>query len=268
MKRASTLAAKAWSIAATLVILTRVAAQLSAQTPVAITGTVMNAVTGSPVANATVRAVGDNRFSVTRRDGSYRLVLSSRESEVRVTAVGFAPVSQMVSLRPDASTVVAFVLQPSAVPLDDVVAVGTRTAERTVTTSPVPVDVISSQLLENTGMIETWQQLQRTVPSLNVPHIPIGDNHMRPITLRGLAPQHVLVLVNGKRRHPASVLLAGPSAAGTSLTDLNAIPSSAIERIEVLRDGASAQYGSDAIGGVVNIILKSGERRDFQTSVG
>jgi iron complex outermembrane receptor protein len=216
-----------------------------------------------------VRAVGDNRFSVTRGDGSYRLVLSSRESEVHVTAVGFAPVSQMVSLRPDASTVVAFVLQPSAVPLDDVVAVGTRTAERTVTTSPVPVDVISSQLLENTGMIETWQQLQRTVPSLNVPHIPIGDNlDMRPITLRGLAPQHVLVLVDGKRRHPASVLFAGPSVAGTSLTDLNAIPSSAIERIEVLRDGASAQYGSDAIGGVVNIILKSGERRDFQTSVG
>ncbi|HEY8832264.1 MAG TPA: hypothetical protein VIM21_07120, partial [Gemmatimonadaceae bacterium] len=86
MKRASTLAAKAWSFAATLVILTSVAVQLSAQTPLAITGTVRNAVTGSPVVNATVRAVGDNRFSVTRGDGSYRLVLSSRESEVRVTA--------------------------------------------------------------------------------------------------------------------------------------------------------------------------------------
>jgi iron complex outermembrane receptor protein len=130
------------------------------------------------------------------------------------------------------------------------------------------VDVISGLLLENTGMIETWQQLQRAVPSVNVPHIPIGDNHMRPITLRGLAPHHVLVLVNGKRRHPASVLLGGPSVPATAFTDLNAIPSSAIERIEVLRDGASAQYGSDAIGGVVNIILKSGERRDFQTSVG
>jgi iron complex outermembrane recepter protein len=268
MKRASTLAAKAWSIAATLVILTSVAAQLSAQTPVVISGTVTNAVTGGHVTNATVRAVASKRFSVTGGDGRYRLVVDAGESEVRVTAVGFAPASQMVSLAPGASAVIAFTLQQSAVPLDDVVAVGTRTTERTVTTSPVPVDVISSQLLENTGMIETWQQLQRTVPSLNVPHIPIGDNHMRPITLRGLAPHHVLVLVNGKRRHPASVLLAGPSAAGTSLTDLNAIPSSAIERIEVLRDGASAQYGSDAIGGVVNIILKSGERRDFQTSVG
>ena len=268
MKRASTLAAKAWSFAATLVILTSVAAQLSAQTPVAITGTVRNAVTGSPVANATVRAVASKRFSVTGGDGRYRLVADAGESEVRVTAVGFAPDSQMVSLAPGASAVIAFTLQPSAVPLDDVVAVGTRTVERTVSGSPVPVDVISSQLLENTGMIETWQQLQRTVPSLNVPHIPIGDNHMRPITLRGLAPDHVLVLVNGKRRHPASVLLAGPSVPFTAFTDLNAIPSSAIERIEVLRDGASAQYGSDAIGGVVNIVLKSGERRDFQTSAG
>jgi iron complex outermembrane recepter protein len=107
-------------------------------------------------------------------------------------------------------------------------------------------------------MVETWQQLQRLVPSLNVPHIPIGDNHMRPVTLRGLAPHHVLVLVNGKRRHPAPVLLAGPSVAFTAFTDLSAIPSSAIERIEVLRDGAAAQYGSDAIGGVVNVILRSG----------
>ena len=268
MKIASTLAAKAWSFAAALVVLTSVAARLSAQTPVAITGTVRNAVTGSPIANATVRAVASKRFSVTGGDGRYRLVTDAGELEVRVTAVGFAPDSQIVSLAPGASAVIAFTLQPSAVPLDEVVTVGTRAVERTVSESPVPVDVISSQLLENTGMIETWQQLQRAVPSLNVPHIPIGDNHMRPITLRGLAPHHVLVLVNGKRRHPASVLLAGPSVPSTGFTDLNAIPSGAIERIEVLRDGASAQYGSDAIGGVVNIILKSGEHRDFETSAG
>jgi iron complex outermembrane recepter protein len=132
----------------------------------------------------------------------------------------------------------------------------------------VPVDVISSQLLENTGAVETWQQLQRLVPSLNVPHIPIGDNHMRPVTLRGLAPHHVLVLVNGRRRHPAPVLLAGPVRSATSFTDLNAIPSSAIERIEVLRDGAAAQYGSDAIGGVVNVVLRSGAHREMRASTG
>jgi iron complex outermembrane receptor protein len=154
------------------------------------------------------------------------------------------------------------------VQLDEVVTVGTRSAERTVTGSPVPVDVISSQMMENTGVVETWQQLQQLVPSLNVPHTPIADNGMRPVTLRGLAPHHVLVLVNGKRRHPSASLLAGPSVPSMAFTDMNAIPSSAIDRIEVLRDGESAQYGSDAIGGVVNIVLKSGERRDLRASAG
>jgi len=268
MTRASILAEKARTAVAAFVLVTGVAQQISAQATAVITGTVTNGVSGGPVANATVRAVSGRRFSVTAGDGSYRLVVDTGQTEVRVMAVGFAPASQMVSLPPGASAVTAFALQPSAVPLDNVVALGTRGLERTVTGSPVPVDVISSQLLENTGVTETWQQLQRVVPSVNVPHIPVGDNHMRPVTLRGLAPHHVLVLVNGKRRHPASVLLAGPSVASAALTDLNAIPSSAIERIEVLRDGASAQYGSDAIGGVVNVVLKSGERRDLQTSVG
>jgi iron complex outermembrane receptor protein len=268
MTRASILAEKARTGAAALVLVTGVAHQLSAQERAVITGTVTNAVTGGPVANATVRVVAGRRFSVTDGDGTYRLVVDAVQSEVRVMAVGFAPESQMVSLPPGASAVMAFVLQPSAVPLDEVVTVGTRALERTATRSPVPVDVISRQLLENTGVTETWQQLQRVVPSVNVPHIPVGDNHMRPVTLRGQAPHHVLVLVNGKRRHPASVLLAGPSVPATALTDLNAIPSGAIDRIEVLRDGAAAQYGSDAIGGVVNVVLKSGERHDLQTSIG
>ncbi|MBA3557967.1 MAG: TonB-dependent receptor [Gemmatimonadaceae bacterium] len=268
MTTVSILAEKARTAAAALVLVTGVAQQLSAQEAAVITGTVRNAVTGGPVANATVRVIAGRRFSVTGGDGGYRLVVDAGQSEVRVTAIGFAPASQMVSLLPGASAVTAFALQPSAVPLDEVVAVGTRALERTATGSPVPVDVISSQLLDNTGMTETWQQLQRLVPSVNVPHIPIGDNHMRPVTLRGLAPHHVLVLVDGKRRHPASVLLAGPSVPATALTDLNAIPSGAIERIEVLRDGAAAQYGSDAIGGVVNVVLKSGEHRDLQTSIG
>jgi iron complex outermembrane receptor protein len=182
--------------------------------------------------------------------------------------VGFAPVSQTVSLSTGASTLIDFSLHPGAVPLNEVVTIGTRALERTTTGSSVPIDVATSALLENTGTVETWQQLQRIIPSLNVPHIPLGDNHMRPVTLRGLSPHHALVLVNGKRRHPASVLLAGPQVPSTGMTDLNAIPSGAIERIEVLRDGASAQYGSDAIGGVVNVILKSGKRREMQTSLG
>ena len=268
MTRASIVAKKVWIAAAALVMVTSAAEQLSAQLPAVITGTVRNAVTGDPVANATVRVAAGRRFSITDADGRYRLVVDPGQSEIRVTRIGFAPASQVISLNPGASGVFAFTLQPSAVPLDEVVALGTRALERTASGSPVPVDVVSGELLDNTGMMETWQQLQHVVPSVNVPHIPLGDNHMRPVTLRGLAPHHTLVLVNGKRRHPASVLLAGPSVPNTGLTDLNTIPSSAIERIEVLRDGASAQYGSDAIGGVVNVILKSGKHSDLQTSVG
>jgi iron complex outermembrane receptor protein len=254
---------------ATLVFLTGVAQQLPAQNQV-IAGTVRNARTGAPVANATVSVVPGRRSYVTGGDGIYRLAVDAEATqvEVRVRALGFAPASQTISLPAGAGLPLAFELQPSAVPLTDVVTLGTRELERTATGSAVPIDVITSQLLENTGLIETWQQLQRLVPSVNVPHIPLGDNHMRPITLRGLAPHHALVLVNGKRRHPAAVLLAGPSVAATAFTDLSAIPGSAIDRIEVLRDGAAAQYGSDAIGGVVNVVLKSGVRRDLRTSFG
>ena len=254
--------------AAAIVLLTGAGQSLFAQAAPSITGSVTNALTGRPVPNATVSVVAGRRAAVTRGDGGYRLVLDVGRSEVRVTAIGFAPALRTVSLDRGASAVIAFALEPSAVQLSEVVAVGARALDRTAAGSPVPVDVISAQLMDNTGVPETWQQLQRLVPSVNAPHIPIGDNHMRPVTLRGLAPHHVLVLVNGKRRHPASVLLGGPSVPNTGLTDLNTIPSSAIERIEVLRDGASAQYGSDAIGGVINIVLKSGERRDLQTSFG
>ncbi|HMA19963.1 MAG TPA: TonB-dependent receptor, partial [Gemmatimonadaceae bacterium] len=166
------------------------------------------------------------------------------------------------------ATVVDFELAPSVREIGEVVTLGTRAHERTTTTSAVPIDVVSSQLMENTGVLETWEQLERLVPSVFGPHIPFRDNATRPITLRGLAPHHALVLVNGKRLHPAATLLEGPSVANTGFTDLNSIPASAIDRIEVLRDGASAQYGSDAIGGVVNVILKSGERRDLRTSFG
>ncbi|MDQ3082341.1 MAG: carboxypeptidase-like regulatory domain-containing protein, partial [Gemmatimonadota bacterium] len=187
MTRISIFVEKVGAAAVALVLVAGFPQQLSAQPAAVIRGTVRNAVTEGPVANATVRVVMGRRVSVTGGDGSYRLVVDAGESEVRVTAVGFAPASQRVSLAPGASTVVAFVLSPSAMPLDDVVSVGGRAFDRTATASPVPVDAISGQLLDNTGMIETWQQLQRLVPSVNVPRIPLGDNHMRPVTLRGLA---------------------------------------------------------------------------------
>lgn len=256
------------SSAAALAITASVALPLAGQSQFIVTGTVTNAASGSPVANAAVTVNSGKRAAVTRGDGTYRVLVDSTRSELRATAVGFAPASRPVTVDRGASTVVNFELTPSAKQIDEVVTIGTRVQQRVATESAAPVDVISAQMLESSGVTETWQQLSRLVPSVFGPHIPLGDNGTRPITLRGLAPHHTLILVNGKRRHPEGVLLAGPSVANKSYTDINSIPASAIDHIEILRDGASAQYGSDAIGGVVNIVLKSGERRDMRTTLG
>ncbi len=146
--------------------------------------------------------------------------------------------------------------------LETVVVTGTRTSTRTVASSPSPIDVITPTALEATGTTELATALSRALPSLNFPRPAItdGTDAVRPAQLRGLAPDQVLVLVNGKRRHTTALInLNGSQGRGASPVDLNAIPMSAIQRIEVLRDGASAQYGSDAIAGVINVVLKGSE---------
>jgi iron complex outermembrane receptor protein len=145
------------------------------------------------------------------------------------------------------------------VKLETYVSTGSRFNNRTVTESPVPIDVISSAELRQGGYIETSQMIQSLVPSFNFPRPSLtdGTDHIRPATLRGLSPDQVLVLINGKRRHTSSLVnLNGSIGRGSVSTDFNAIPAAAIGRIEVLRDGASAQYGSDAIAGVINVILR------------
>ncbi|URD60694.1 TonB-dependent receptor [Sphingomonas sp. KRR8] len=141
-----------------------------------------------------------------------------------------------------------------------IIVTGTRTANRTVANSPVPVDVIGSDAIIHTGQTETNRILNQLVPSFNFPQPSIADgsDSLRPATLRGLAPDQTLVLVNGKRRHVAALLnINGTIGRGSAAVDLNLIPGIAISRVEVLRDGAAAQYGSDAIAGVINIQLKS-----------
>ena len=143
--------------------------------------------------------------------------------------------------------------------LGTVVVTGSRGSEvRTVTSSPAPIDVIDSKQLEQTGSSSLREALQKTLPSFaQRPSGTSNDSVARPYSLRGLNGSNVLVLVNGKRRHNSSVInLDSTAAYGTNPVDLDMIPVSAIDHIEVLRDGASAQYGSDAIAGVINIILK------------
>ena len=143
--------------------------------------------------------------------------------------------------------------------LETVIVTGSRGSEaRTVTTSPAPIDVIDSQQLERTGATSLRTALQKTLPSFSQrPSGTSNDSIARPYSLRGLNGSNVLVLVNGKRRHNSAVInLDSTAAYGTNPVDLDMIPISAIDHVEVLRDGASAQYGSDAIAGVINIILK------------
>ncbi|WP_341502782.1 TonB-dependent receptor [Gallaecimonas sp. GXIMD4217] len=137
--------------------------------------------------------------------------------------------------------------------------IGSRIALRTATDSVSPIDIISGEQLAATGMTETARALQFAAPSYHFPFSSVtdGSDAVRPATLRGLSPDHTLVLVNGKRRHGSALVhLSGTVGKGSSNVDLNAIPMSAIKRIEILRDGASAQYGSDAIAGVINVVLK------------
>lgn len=145
---------------------------------------------------------------------------------------------------------------------DTIVVTGSRVAGRTIAESPVPIDVIGGDQLANSGQTETNKVLNQLVPSFNFPQPSLtdGTDSLRPATLRGLAPDQTLVLLNGKRRHQAALLnLNGSVGRGSGAVDLNEIPPIAIDRIEVLRDGASSQYGSDAIAGVINIQLSKRE---------
>lgn len=143
--------------------------------------------------------------------------------------------------------------------IEEVTVLGSRQAGRSAGDMPVPVDTLNAETLANSGQTEVGRMLQALAPSFNFPSSSISDgtDALRPATLRGLGPDQTLVLVNGKRRHQAGLIHINTSVGrGTAGVDMNAIPAASIKRIEVLRDGAAAQYGSDAIAGVINIVLK------------
>ena len=149
--------------------------------------------------------------------------------------------------------------QSSGASEDVIVVTGTRAEGRTALESTAPVDVISAGTLDNNGSTELNVALSYALPSFNFPQPSItdGTDHVRPATLRGLGPDQTLVLVNSRRRHSSALVnLNGSVGRGSSAVNLNTIPVSAIGRVEVLRDGASAQYGSDAIAGVINVGLR------------
>ena len=187
---------------------------------------------------------------------------------VRARLLGYVPQSVRVTVGERGSSEQNFAMaaQPIALAPVDVV-VGSRARHTAAEELAVPVDVFTAEQMAQQGTSETSQILQALAPSVNFPRQSVTDANdiVRPFTLRGLSPDHTLVLVNGWRRHQMAVMntFAYGMGAGSSGVDLNAIPSGAVDRVEVLRDGASAQYGSDAIAGVVNVVMKEGAFAPF-----
>jgi iron complex outermembrane receptor protein len=255
--------------AAALAITPAFAPELGAQNGT-LTGRVADAGDNTPLPAAAVR-LGGGPGTTTREDGTYTLSAPAGSYELVISRVGYTAVREQVTLTAGATVTRNVRLAEAAALLETVVAVGTRRPDRTATDAPVPVDVLTAADIQATGLTETAQIIQRLAPSVNFPRATVADgtDHVRPATLRGLAPDQVLVLVNGKRRHNSALVnVNGTVGRGSTAVDLNAIPASAIERIEILRDGAAAQYGSDAIASVVNIVLKTGSRREALASAG
>lgn len=231
--------------------------------------------TGAVIVGALLTVDGTGVRTTSTARGRYSLGgVPAGARRVRVRALGFAPESLDVTVTPDRVSEVDIVLDRSAYQLSPVqTVIGSRARHTAAEELAVPVDVFTVEDLKRSGSTETTQMLANLSPSVNFPKQAVTDGTeiVRPFTLRGLSPDHSLVLINGMRRHTTSLLnvFSNGSAPGSSGVDLNAFPSAAVERIEVLRDGASTQYGSDAIAGVVNLVLKEGEFSPFiNTSIG
>src|SRR5438445_1348093 len=218
---------------------------------------------GAPLARATISAEAAGLRATSDEQGRYEIRgVAAGTYTLRVRLLGYVPQSVKVTVGQSPVTQ-DFTLAAQAISLSPVdVVVGSRARHTAAEQLAVPVDVFTSEDIALQGTHETSQILQALAPSVNFPRQSVTDANdiARPFTLRGLSPDHTLVLVNGWRRHQMAVLntFAYGMGAGSSGVDLNALPGGAIDRIEVLRDGASAQYGSDAIAGVVNVVLKEG----------
>jgi iron complex outermembrane recepter protein len=229
-----------------------------AQEESAITGRVVSKSTGEPLVGATVTVSSTGAGVFTDEQGRFQIQAPPGRHSIEISFSGYAPETEEIEIGGDAAGEVTISLRDDPRYAETIVIVGARTP-RSVTKSPVPIDVITSEQIQEAGEVETNQVLRTVAPSYNASHQSISDgtDHVDPASLRGLGPDQTLVLLNNKRRHSSALVnVNGTFGRGTVGTDLNAIPSTAIERIEVLRDGAAAQYGSDAIAGVVNIELK------------
>lgn len=228
---------------------------MTAQAQRTVSGRVTTATNNEPLSDANIQVKGTLVGTTTDADGRYSIYVPSGSNTLVFNFTGF--VSQEI---PIGNKSVINVQLNEGVELENVMVIGSRNATRTKLETPVPVDVIPISVVVNeVGQVDLNQILNYLAPAFqsNRQTIADGTDHIDPAQLRGLGTDQVLVLVNGKRRHTSALInVNGTVGRGSVSTDLSTIPVAAIERIEVLRDGASAQYGSDAIAGVINVVLK------------
>src|SRR5262245_19740027 len=258
--------ARAAALAAALVLL------CGLHPAMAQTGTVSGTVTdnaGAALADADVRVEGTFLHAASDASGRFTIAgVPPGERTLRVLLLGYRASTKMVTVTAGGTVQADVSLERTPIPLETMeVVVGSRARHTAADELAVPVDVYEGPELKRQGTSETGAVLQALSPSVNFPRQSVTDatDVVRPFTLRGLSPDHTLVLLNGWRRHQTALVntFAYGTGAGSSGVDLNALPGSAIERIEVLRDGASAQYGSDAIAGVVNVVTRGGRFAPF-----
>ncbi len=204
--------------------------------------------------------------TTTDKDGKYSLKLSAGNHSITFSSVGYALQTVSVNITNGQQTVQDIIMELGSQGLEDVVIVGTRSLPRSAVGTPLPVDNMDVATLKSTGQPTFDKALQYRVPSFNTVNTPVNDatTLLDPYEIRNLGPSRTLILINGKRKNLSSLLYVQFSPGrGETGADLSAIPLDAIKNVEILRDGASAQYGSDAIAGVMNIILK--DRYDYSS---
>jgi len=204
-----------------------------------------------------------NQTTYTNNNGEFSFSVTPGNYTIIVTHVSYNKIEQAVIVEAGSTKSLAFNMMPNEQP-GDIVVVGSRSlVQRSNLNTPVPVDAFSSSLLAQTGQTTLMQMLNFTAPSVNASMQIMTE----PVTLRGLDPDHALILLNGTRYHNIAYMNPGVPRGqlgrGSVGNDLNTIPFSAVEKVEILRDGASAQYGSDAIAGVINIRLKESTGKTF-----
>jgi iron complex outermembrane recepter protein len=244
-----------------LAMLLCVAFSANAQTK-SVSGTVTDG-SGAALPGVSVVVKGTTTGAITDIDGKFNIKAPAAATTVTLSFVGFKTIDAAIP----ASGIVDVVLASSDNELEAVVVTtGSRNSKRVLTDTPLPIDILSSKDLASTGQMRMDQALQYRVPSFNTVNTPVNDatTLLDPYEIRNMGPSRTLILINGKRKNLSSLLYVQFSPGrGETGVDVSAIPMEAVKRVEILRDGASAQYGSDAIAGVMNFILK--DKYDFTT---